>query len=91
MNPYRSILNAQGFKALTQPADLPDVRLGVGEAETQKSLGLKLQYRPNKRPAVMPADTETPYELSTVSIPKKLGPDDFPTDSFYLGPSIGGY
>lgn len=92
MNPYRAFLNAQGMKQIDKATDFPDYRLGVGEAETLQSLGLKIEYRTQaQRPAVMPALHETSHELATTTLQAKLKPEDFPTTDFYIGESLGGY
>lgn len=91
MNPYRAVCNAQAMKAIDKHTDFPDIRLGVGSAETLESLALKVQYRQQKRPVVMPALHETSHELATTTTQDKLKPEDFPTTSFYIGESLGGY
>lgn len=88
---YRAFCNAQAFKAIDKHTDFPDYRLGVGAAETLESLALKVEFRPQKRPVVMPALHEVSHELSTTTTQKVIKPEDMPTSSFYLGESLGGY
>ncbi|RJO94691.1 hypothetical protein D3D03_16370 [Exiguobacterium sp. RIT452] len=87
---YRSLLNAQGFKALKEPIEEPSARLGVGEAEEKGSLKLLVEYK-NKRPvAVTPMLDERAYQLTGYTAQDTLSAKDFPS-SFYLGPTTGGY
>lgn len=87
---YRSLLNAQGYKALREPIEEPSARLGVGEAEEKGSLKLLVEYK-NKRPvAVTPVLEEQAYQLSGYTAQDTLSAKDFPA-AFYMGPTTGGY
>lgn len=89
-NGYRSVLNAQGYKALVEDIEEPSARLGIGEAEEKGSLKLIVEYKNKKPVAVTPLLDERAYQLSGYTAQDPLTAKDFPK-AFYLGPATGGY